>query len=392
VSQYVFNRFRKPVPSFEETIQSEFSDAEILSLHRSLPGYTPTPLVSLPALAAKLDLKNLLVKDESHRLGLKAFKVLGASYAIFRSLSRHIEKTEGLALSSRFSELKEKIPPGSYTFCTATDGNHGRGVAWVAAQLGQRSAIYMPRNTVAARINAIAELGAKVIVIDGDYDEAVEIAASDANANDWLVISDTSWSGYREIPLWIMAGYTTLFREIHEQQLEGAAPDLVIIPAGVGALACTAAWHYSKPPFLQQTKLISVEPEAAACHYESIMAGSGDPVRSAGSLDSIMAGLNCGIPSPVAWPAIRDRFDLFMTITDNNCITAMNTYFHPVGDDQQIISGESGAATLAALLVLREMPADLKTKIGLDQTATVLLINTEGDTDPVQFASITGSG
>jgi diaminopropionate ammonia-lyase len=382
------NPYRQSDPRWDRYDCATFESEDILEVHRSLPEYEPTPLISLPALASQLGVGRILVKDESHRFGLKAFKALGATYAIYRYLKRDIETHGGsLPDASEFYRTPDSIQPGSYTFCTATDGNHGRGVAWAARQLNQRAVIYMPENTVPARIENIRSEDAEVVIIDGNYDKAVRRCAADAEEHGWQIISDTSWPGYEKIPRWIMAGYTTMFREIHEMQNEQVDVDVVYVQAGVGSLAAAVSWFYNKAYTKRTTKLVSVEPIGADCLLESIRSPGGNPTQSLGKQDSIMAGLNCGTPSHVAWPLIKTGFDLFLSIPDDYSIKAMRRYYHPLGNDPQIISGESGAAGLAALIALCENDslAIARDDLSLTSNSTILLLNTEGDTDPVNF-------
>ncbi len=387
--RYCINPYRQHNPDWNEDISSAFESGDILDLHRSLPEYAPTPIVLLPNLASRLGVGKISVKDESHRFGLKAFKALGASYAIYRLLKRDLE-TRGVTVpsASEFYGTPGTVAPGEYTFCTATDGNHGRGVAWTARKLNQRAMIYMPANAVSARIENIRSEGAEVIVVDGTYDDAVRQSASDAEANGWTVISDTSWPGYIEIPRWIMAGYLTMFREIHET---GISVDVVFVQAGVGALAAAAAWYYNREYGSKYLKLISVEPTDADCLLESIMSPDGRPTPSLGAQNSVMAGLNCGTPSEIAWPFIRSGFDMFMTVPDQYSYKAMRAYFHPEGNDPRIVSGESGAAGLAALMAPcdKESLREAHESIGISPDSSVLLLNTEGDTDPANLAKVT---
>jgi diaminopropionate ammonia-lyase len=283
----------------------------------------------------------------------------------------------------------DSLRPGRFTFCTATDGNHGRGVAWTARKLRQRSVIFMPKGTVPARIQSIESEGADVRIVNGSYDDAVKVAAQEAEKHAWQMISDTSWPGYTDIPRWINAGYTTIFREIQDMEGSYGDIDVVVIQAGVGALAAAAAWHYNKvlPP--AQIKLIAVEPIVAACLLESVRSANGRRTEVEGSPNTIMAGLNCGTPSLVAWPLVKLGFDLFMTVSDDYAIRAMRTYYDPSGDDPRVVSGESGAAGLAALMALSEDTAasGVREKLGITPDSTILLLNTEGDTDPVMFDS-----
>ena len=392
--KFAINRYRQPDPQWSRDDRAAFESDDIIEVHRSLPEYEQTPLISVPALADQLGVGQILVKDESHRFGLKAFKALGATYAIYRYLKRDID-THGDSLpdASEFYRTPDIIQPGSYTFCTATDGNHGRGVAWAARKLNQRAVIYMPENTVPARIENIRSENAEVIIVDGNYDEAVRRCAADAEKHGWQIISDTSWPGYEEIPRWIMAGYTTMFREIHETPGEPADVDIVFVQAGVGSLAAAVAWYYNKANTGQTAKLVSVEPTDADCLLESIRSPGGNPTQSLGKQDSVMAGLNCGTPSEVAWPLIKTGFDLFMSIPDHYSIEAMRRYYYPQGNDPQIISGESGAAGLAALIALLDSDSLTlaRESLGLTSNSKILLLNTEGDTDPANFNAVVES-
>ncbi|MBD3332941.1 diaminopropionate ammonia-lyase [candidate division GN15 bacterium] len=385
MSRAIVNPFRKPNPvTWDESIVSAFRAKDIRDLHRSLPAYAPTPLVKTTSSARISGSARLLIKDESHRFGLKAFKALGASYAVYKWFAQR----QAVPSAERF--YQEFKPSEKVTFCTATDGNHGRGVAWVAEKLGLRAVIFMPKGTVKARVENIRIHGADVHVVDGDYDAAVALCAEQAERNGWQIISDTSWPGYQQIPRWIQAGYVTMFEEIHEQ-CEGEI-DIAFIPGGVGALAATAAWWYSQEAF-SHVKLVSVEPISAACLLESIE-NRGEPRKASGELNSMMAGLNCGMPSQVAWPLIQDRFDLFMTIDDEAAEAAMRYYHRGLGGAPSIESGESGAATLGALLTLSEKEgmAEARRSVALDANSTVLLLNTEGATDPDGWERVVGEG
>jgi len=364
---------------------------EIRALHRSIPGFAPTPLTSLRSLARRLGLKSILVKDESHRLHLKAFKVLGASYAIFR----WIEQQEGLRLNRPLSVVdfysgEPLLEPGAFTFCTATDGNHGRAVAWAANQLQQRSVIFVPENTVAARQENISTEGAEVRVVEGDYDLAVRTCADEAASRGWQIISDTSWDNYTEIPEWVAQGYHTLFAEIDEQVEPGCEVDVTLIPGGVGTLAAAAAEHFRGLHSDRPVKLVSVEPTESDCLFASAESPTGQPTATSATQRTIMAGLNCGSPSPLAWKAIKPAYNAFVTIDDSACREAMGRYARPKGEDRKIVSGESGAATLAALIWLveqRDRGLDLG-ELKLDSDTTVLLLNTEGDTDPEHYQAV----
>ena len=365
-SRWVESRFRGPA---DTTFLADPADVE--KFHETLPGYAPTPLHALPALARELGVGAIWVKDEGQRFGLNAFKGLGASYAIHRYLAAH-------------------PPKGKLTFATATDGNHGRAVAWSAKRLGHDAVIYVPRNTVAARIEAIRGEGARCEVIDGNYDETVKRAAADAAKHGWQVISDTSWQGYTEIPAWIMSGYATLFRE-SITQLAGTVPTSIFLQAGVGGMAI--AGLAVAAPLTPRPKLICVEPLDADCLAESAATSDGRIAEAKGKQDSIMAGLNCGTPSLLAWPALRAGLDGFLAVDDGWAADAMRRLARPQAGDPKIVAGESGAAGLAGLLALCKEPAlaGARKALGLDGSARVLLINTEGDTDPVNYERIVGA-
>lgn len=344
--------------------------ADAQAFHRTLPGYAPTPLVQLPALAKELGLGRIWLKDESKRFGLNAFKVLGASYAIHRFLEHNPTKAP-------------------LTFATATDGNHGRAVAFSAKRLGHHAVIFVPGNTVRARIEAIRSEGAEVVVVDGTYDDTVRRAATHASKHGWQVISDTAYPGYTEIPRWIMEGYTTLFAETM-QALGAETPDVVLLQAGVGGLACAGAIFFARRP--RQPALVCVEPTDADCLLESAISPDGSLRESHGKQNSIMAGLNCGTPSLLAWPVIRNYFDAYLAVDDDYARQAMRRLFSPRGGDPRVVSGESGAAGLAGLLALchDERLREARASLGLGPDSKVLLISTEGDTDPVNFNAIVG--
>jgi diaminopropionate ammonia-lyase len=298
-----------------------------LAFHRTLPGYGPTPLVEAPAAAAALGVRRVLVKDESSRLGLPSFKVLGASWAIHRALQEQ---------------------PGATRLACATDGNHGRAVAYMARLRGLEATVLVPASMIEARRTAIAAEGARVEVVDGTYDEAVECAA----ALDALVIQDTAWPGYETVPAWVVEGYATIGAEID------AEPDVVAVQIGVGSFAAAMVRRFAG------ARIVGVEPVAAACALAS--AEAGEPVEAPGPHDSVMAGLNCGRVSPVAWPAVSRGVEAFCSVADERAREAVALLAC-----DGVTAGESGAAGLAGLLAFGD-------ELGLD--GTVLVINTEGDT------------
>lgn len=395
MSEYVINRFRRDEPEWNEGMWEAFRDADPLAFHRTLPGYVPTPLVNRAGLARQLGVGSIFVKDEAYRLGLNAFKVLGASYAVYRYLQEMWEGLteqpfgERLALTAKQRERLDWV-----TFCTATDGNHGRAVAWAAKTVGLPAVIYMPGDSVPARVENIRNEGAQVEVIEGSYDDAVERMKADARANGWTMISDTSWRGYTLIPTYIQAAYSTMFREMEElvHGPEEPGVDVVFVQGGVGALAAGAAWYYGRRYGEVRPKLVCVEPVDAACLLESARSTEGATVAATGKLQSIMAGLNCGRVSHVAWPLIRDTFDAFVAIEDRYAVEAMRRYYYAEDGDPRVVSGESGAAGLAALMAVREDSAlaEVRDHLGIGPGARVLLLNTEGATDPAGFERAVG--
>jgi diaminopropionate ammonia-lyase len=392
--RYCHNRFRKEKPSWDDRDYDTFAHDDILDFHRSLAEYRPTPIIRLPALACKLGVKNIYVKDESYRFGLNAFKVLGASYAIYLFMKQAWEEKYDsfFDIQAVMDDGPKGKWAGRYTFCTATDGNHGRAVAWTAKKFYQKAVIYMPKGTASARIENIRAEGSDVHIIDGTYDDAVRQIVVDAAKNGWQVISDTAYKDYITIPGWIMAGYTTMFKEMEPENHTPDIPnvDYVFMQAGVGSFAAAGTWYYVNRYGKKRPQLISVEPIEAACMLESISSKNGRLTTSHGSFNTIMAGLNCGTPSLLAWPIIREGIDLFLAISDNYAINGMRQYYYPLGDDPHIVSGESGAAGLAALTALMtdDNLQEAKEKLGLNSKSRILLFNTEGATDPVNFEKV----
>ena len=364
--------------------------------HREIPGYKVTPLRSLENLSNMIGLGGIYVKDEAQRLTLNSFKVMGGSFAIFRL----IEKKLGLSddqMSYEYllsPECHEKIE--GLVITSATDGNHGKGIAWASQKLGLKCVIYVHKETSKPRIEAIERYGAKVIVVDGNYDDAVRKCAEDAKENGWQIVSDTSWDGYTEIPTWIMQGYTTMLLEAQEQFLGIGLtkPTHVFVQAGVGALAASVIGFYAALFKDDPPKFIVVEPEKAACVYETAKANDGEIHSVKGDLDTIMAGLACGDPSPIAWEVLDGCADVFMKVPDYTAARGMRILAVPLKGDPFVISGESGAVTLGALYAIMTEKASegLRKTLGLGPDSNVLLINTEGNTDPIHFRQIIWDG
>jgi diaminopropionate ammonia-lyase len=366
--RFAWNPFRRAtLPPDAEPAPTD----DVRAFHRSLPGYVPTPLVPLPALAAELGLRELWLKDESRRFGLNAFKALGAAYAVHRLRDRPVT-----------------------TVATATAGNHGRAVAWAARVAGKRAVIFVPAHTAAARIDIIRLEGAEVVVVEGTYDDAVRRAAAESATNDWQVVSDQAYPGYEEIPRWIMAGYATLFAEVEEQGGRGwPGPGIVLLQAGVGGLASAGVRHYLGRGAERRPRLVAVEPIEAAGLLESITSPTGEMGVARGSQKTIMAGLNAATPSLAAWPTIRAGIDLFLAVADGFAESAMRRLHAGGGGDARVIAGETGAAGLAGLLALCREPAlaEPRAALGLGREARVLVVNTEGATDPASYRTIVGA-
>ncbi|MBU0488669.1 MAG: diaminopropionate ammonia-lyase [Bacteroidetes bacterium] len=360
----------------------------ITEFHSSLPGYEPTPLVSLPRLAEKLGLRNIYLKDESKRFGVNAFKPLGASWAIFCFLAEQYHVKTGRYLDPKdFLNAETRAILGKWTFCAATDGNHGKAVAWTAHILQQNAVIYMPDNTALSRIRHIESDGAEVRLISGTFDACVLQADSDAKLHGWIPISDTAYEGYLKVPSNVMAGYSTIFREI-DRQLP-VKPTVVLLQAGVGGMASAGSTYFLSKYGHEMPEIVVVEPEDADAFLQTAKAGK--PTPSKGSYNSMMAGLNCGV-SLVAWSVLKELVTAFVSIPDEYAAEAMKMLYLPIECDQQVISGESGAAGMAGLIALLRDPAlvSLKKTLKLNGRTDVLLINTEGDTDPINFNLITG--
>jgi diaminopropionate ammonia-lyase len=350
-----------------------------LGFHRRLPGYAITPLVDAPGLAGALGVGRVWVKDESWRLGLPAFKILGASWAVYRALER---RSGGIGEWDDVEELRGRLGPLlPMTLAAATDGNHGRAVARMAKVLGLGARIFVPADMAAARIEAIESEGAEVVVVRGTYDEAVARSAEEADEH-CLVISDTSWPGYEGVPRWVIDGYSTILWEVSDElgRRGEDGPTLVVVQIGVGAFAASVTRHFRSPGVSPRPKILGVEPARAACALASAEAGG--IVHLPGPHGSIMAGLNCGAPSVVAWPTVSRGIDLFVAIGDDWAREAMRMLA-----GAGIVSGETGAAGLAGLLALSQEEGGRRT-LGLTEETRVLVFNCEGATDPEAYGRI----
>ncbi len=365
----------------------------VRGFHRSIPGYAPTPLLRLGNLEGRLGLDRIWLKDESPRFGLKAFKVLGASYAVSCLLAEQLGMDPA---GTGFEDLRKGLAEsggGEITLATATDGNHGRAVAWAARMLCLKAVVYMPFGSSEARVKAIRGEGAMVLVVNGNYDAAVRLAEEKAFWNDWILVQDSSWEGYEEVPARIMQGYLTILDEVFEQ-IGDKIPTHLFLQCGVGSMAAALAAGLHQRLKERRPEVVVVEPENAACMFHSIEKSDGEPGKVGGELETVMAGLACGEPSFLAWRILRDLGDAFVSCSDEVTEEGMRLLRDFPEREGGIVSGESGAVTTGLLTCLLEEPEFRETaeKLGLTDDSRVLLLSTEGDTDPASYGRIIEGG
>ena len=366
------------------------------NFHKSFPQYAVTPLTRLSDLAEYLGLKRLYVKDESYRFGLNAFKVLGGSYAIARYIAQQTGKDVSEIPYNVLTSEKLREEFGQATFFTATDGNHGRGIAWAANKLGQKCVVRMPKGTTQTRLENIAKENATVTIENLNYDDCVRMAAKEAeNTEHGIMVQDTAWEGYEEIPTWIMQGYGTLAMEADQQLAEdGCRPTHIFIQAGVGSLAGAVVGYFANRFKENPPVMVVVEANAADCLYRSAMQGDGSRVDVTGDMLTIMAGLACGEANTVSWDILRNHADAFVSCPDWVSANGSRIYGAPAKGDTQVISGESGSVTMGLVHALMTKPEykDIKEALKLDADSEVLLVSSEGDTDPDRYREITWEG
>lgn len=388
-----FDRNRIPSSNIEFLNLEEAENVN--AFHKSFPQYEPTPLVALDNLAKELKVSKLFVKDESYRFGLNAFKVLGGSYAIGQYLAEKLEidPTELTYDKLVSSEVREIL--GELTFITATDGNHGRGVAWTAKQLKQKSIVYMPKGSSVERLNHIKSEGADASITDVNYDNTVRLAAEHAEKNGWVLVQDTAWENYEKIPKKIMQGYITMVFEAYEQlnELE-EKPTHIFIQAGVGSMAAAVQGFFANVYGKDRPITVVVEPEKADCLYKTAEANDGKLHFVTGDMDTIMAGLACGEPSTLGWEILKDYADAFLSCPDNIAAQGMRILAAPIKDDAKVISGESGAVGVGAVseILRRSQYADLKEQLKINSDSKILFFSTEGDTDAEHYKKIVWDG
>lgn len=370
----------------------------VRAFHKTFKEYQPTPLISLPALAAGLGLKSFLLKDESCRFGLNAFKVLGGAYAMGRFLAQKIGRPIEDLSREELASAASRAKTGDLTFITTTDGNHGRGLAWTANQLGYKCIVFMPKGSEPIRVENILAENARCTVTELNYDEAVRMSWDLAQKNGYIMVQDTAWEGYEEIPTWIMQGYMTLANEALEQIMamggKGSMPTHCFLQAGVGSFAGAVAGHLTAVLGKDVPKFIIVEPHKANCIYTSAVAGDGKPHNVTGDLQTLMAGLACGEPNTISWNILRDYATAYISCPDYIAANGMRILAAPLAGDPTVVSGESGAATTGAVQWLMQHPAARAQRdaLGLGKDSTVLVVSTEGDTAPRVYRNVVWFG
>ncbi len=373
-------------PADEECLGRTACESAARLLGR-LEAHRPTPLISLPALAAALGVGGLHVKDEGGRHGLGSFKALGGGHAVLRLVLEAAERRIGGPVSEdRLLDPDVRTVASAMTMACASDGNHGRAVAAAASWAGARAVVFLHERVSGERATAIAGLGAEVVRVPGTYDDSVAEASRRAAASGWTLVSDTSWPGYERIPRLVMQGYTVMANEALAAL--PAPPTHVVVQAGVGGLAAAVAGHLALALGRARPTVVVVEPARAACLFESARAGR--RVTIAPGEPTVMAMLECYEPSLVAWSVLARTADAFMTVDEPHAVEAMRVLARPRAGDRAIVAGESGGVGLAGLL---RLAADdgARAALGIDAGARVLLFNTEGATDRARYASLVGS-
>jgi diaminopropionate ammonia-lyase len=376
----------QPLDPADAAALGEAAALEIQHFLAHRDNHAATPLLHLPALAAELGLGALYVKDEGHRLGLGSFKALGGAYAVIRLVLEEASRKLGRPVDVTHLHAPDVAAVAAgMTFACATDGNHGRSVAQGAQLVGARAVIFVHGGVSAGRIEAIARFGAEIVQVAGTYDDSVAEAARVAEAKGWTVVSDTSWPGYERIPLLVMQGYTAIVHEALQQLSEPLTH--VFVQAGVGGVAAAIAAHLSLKFADKRPRFVVVEPARAACLYETAKAGQ--PVKVAHGAPTVMAMLECYEPSQVAWRVLARTADAFMTVEDEEAVAVMNRLARPLAQDPVVIGGESGVAGLAGLVRAATTP-EIGAKLALDSASRVLVVNTEGATDPARYIELVG--
>ncbi|WP_271810800.1 diaminopropionate ammonia-lyase [Clostridium beijerinckii] len=388
------------LPKIDKEESVKFLNKEEVSkakkFHESFLEYDETPLIDLKELAVKIGLGGIYLKDESYRFGLNAFKVLGGSFAMGKYLAEKLgEDIDDLPYEKMTcKEVKDKL--GDITFVTATDGNHGRGVAWTANRLKQKSVVFMPKGSSIKRLNNIKAEGAEASITELNYDDAVRLANKYAEEHNGVIIQDTAWKGYEKIPAWIMQGYGTMALEASEQlkALDVLKPTHIFVQAGVGSLAGAVQGFFASQYGDDCPKTVVVESNLADCYYKSAIANDGEARSVGGDMQTIMAGLACGEVNTIGFTILKNYSKAFISCPDWVAAKGMRILGNPLKGDTGVISGESGAVTTGALyeIMTNDEYKDLKEALELDENSKVLLFSTEGDTDPEKYREIVWDG
>ena len=383
---------RKQGEKYDLSFMSLENAKKVQKFHAGFPMYQETPLTELKETAKALGLGTVYIKDESYRFGLNAFKVLGGSYAIGNYLAGKLGKTIDQMPYEELISEKTKKELGEITFVTATDGNHGRGVAWTANRLHQKAVVYMPKGSAKERLDNILAEGAEASITDLNYDEAVRLASRQAEEKGWVMVQDTAWEGYEDIPEWIMQGYGTMGYEAYTQLPE--KPTHIFLQAGVGSMAGAVTGFFASVYGEDRPVITIVEPNKADCVFCTAEANDGKLHFVTGEMNTIMAGLACGEPCSIGWNVLRDYADNFISCPDYMAAQGMRILGSPVQGDPRVVSGESGAAALGCVSEIMRDPkyADVRKKLGLNQDSRVLFFSTEGDTDQENYRSIVWDG
>lgn len=388
VQNQIDKREKKPLDHINKQVAQKAK-----AFHESFPQYKETPLVELSQLSKELGVKGIFVKDESYRFGLNAFKVLGGSYAIGNILAKKANKDISELDYHQMISDKMKALIGDVTFISATDGNHGRGVAWTAQQLRQNCVIHMPKGSAKERLDNIKATGAKADITDLNYDDAVRLSDQEAKENGWVLVQDTSWDGYEETPINIMQGYTTMGLETFEQ-LKGIKPTHIFLQAGVGSFASAMAGFFASVYGEECPIITVVEPNEAACVFKTMQIDDGKIHPVTGDMKTIMAGLACGEPVTVGIDILRGYVSNFISAPDYAAAQGMRVLGAPKKGDERIISGESGASAFGVIyeILTDDRLCDIRNKLQITQDSVLLFFSTEGDTDKENYKKIVWDG
>ena len=359
----------------------------VRKFHKTFPEYNVTPLVRLKNLATKYGVKEIYIKDDSKRFNLNSFKVLGGSYAIGKEMEKFLNLSPNQLTFENLTSENAKNKIKNLTFISATDGNHGRGVAWTAKRLGAHAVIYLPKGSAKERYDNIIETGSECYITDCNYDDSVRIATKQATDNGWIFVQDTAFGDYYEIPLHIMQGYMTMVLEAYES-LGNVVPTHIFVQAGVGSLAGAVTAFFANVYGKNKPTIVVVEPNNAACIYKSAEINDGKPHFVKGALKTIMAGLSCGEPCSIGYEILNYYADGYIKMSDFVAKKAMRALAYPIKNDEKIVSGESGCAGFGAALEILKNEPELKEKLKIDENSVMLFFNTEGDTDKENYLKI----